>query len=60
MEKQDKIVTSIQKVVKYNESMRIEAAAFSHDGNFLVTGSVDGIIEVWDPIARKIRSDLTY
>ena len=40
--------------------MRIEAAAFSHDGNFLVTGSVDGIIEVWDPIARKIKTDLTY
>lgn len=40
--------------------MHIESALFSHDGNYLITGSIDGIIEVWDPYSYKVRTDLDY
>jgi WD40 repeat-containing protein SMU1 len=58
----ESIPTSVYSTISFGKSATCEAAVFLPDGSGLVTGSSDGLIEVWDPHQKyaKLRMDLIY
>ena len=59
-EKFVELPTKISKKLIFPSNARINALDFSPNGQNLVLGAADGIIEVWNPLEGKIRKDLTY
>lgn len=57
---EDKISKRLAGQIKFTVESHPETAIFSPDGQSLVTGSVDGFIEIWDYESCKLRKDLEY
>jgi WD40 repeat-containing protein SMU1 len=59
-DQEEKLPKRVAGQITFNSNSHPETITFSNDGQSLVTGSVDGLIEIWDPDSCKIRDDLEY
>jgi WD40 repeat-containing protein SMU1 len=57
---EDKVVKKAAGHIKFGKKSHPECAQFDPGGQMLISGSVDGFVEVWDYESCKLKKDLKY
>eukprot|EP00759_Apiculatamorpha_spiralis_P002969 PhF_6_TR11323/c0_g1_i1/m.18284/K13111/SMU1; WD40 repeat-containing protein SMU1 len=52
--------TILEKVSTMTNQTSVECLSYTPNGLYLVTGALDGFVEVWDPSSGELRMDLGY
>jgi WD40 repeat-containing protein SMU1 len=56
----DQVPTQVLKQITFPKKYGCVSCAFSPNGDFIVTGTKDGFVEVWNYMTGKLRKDLKY
>uniref|UniRef100_A0A7S3G5S5 WD40 repeat-containing protein SMU1 n=1 Tax=Palpitomonas bilix TaxID=652834 RepID=A0A7S3G5S5_9EUKA len=57
---EERTVKRMAKKIKFGSKSNPETVAFSPDGQYLVSGSSDGFVEVWDFVSGELHRGLSY